>query len=615
MFKKFKKYIQGISMLILLTVIVSCERDTLPSNLAPTVTTGKTDGIYRTGVASVAGNVTNPNGYSVKEYGIEYSLYLSFAESTLVKATKMDSKGDFSVTIDNLEPGVGYFYRTYVFSGYNTIYGETRNFTTATTSAPQFSAETIVSNINQTSFKVKTTLLDDGGSEEGILMSAFLYIPAEQDVSELLISTENVNVKSIDGFNTTIDNLYPNTRYAVRPTAVSGSGIGYGAIAYVTTTAAKAALLSTCTLSDTTTKSISVQALVLSVSTHPIVEAGFCYSSENKIPTIQNFSVQTKLQGAMFKATLTDLNAKTTYYIRAYVKDDFGTVSYSETIEYVVAEYVDVRTDNADEISACSARLWGYVNDNNVSVSERGFCWSTSEFQPEDKKFLESVTYVVVDANEEKYSYTLDVASNSIYYYCAYAKNSDGEVYYGDIHLFTAIEGTDLGLSVLWAPCNVGATFPEEYGGYYAWGETEEKSSYTMENYEHCDNGNYYNIGSNISGTSYDVAHVKWGSGWRMPTLDEIKELCNKCSWVWITVNGVAGWEVTGPNGNSIFIPAAGYRYGTVVYYRYSYGHYWSATLCEYGSYGAYYLNLHNGNWDWNYNNRCYGRTVRPVTE
>ena len=189
------------------------------------------------------------------------------------------------------------------------------------------------------------------------------------------------------------------------------------------------------------------------------------------------------------------------------------------------------------------------------------------------------------------------------------------------------VHAVDLGLSVKWACCNVGSDVPEGYGGYYAWGETEEKGNYTWATYKYrydkdgdgnCDSEDgygYQNIGSNISGTSYDVAHVKWGGSWRMPTWDEIKELCNKCSWQWTEVNGVKGQKVTGPNGNSIFLPAAGSRDGTGVDGRGSYGYYWSGTLGEYGSYCAYGLTFDSGNRGWGGSFRDYGHTVRPVTE
>ncbi len=191
------------------------------------------------------------------------------------------------------------------------------------------------------------------------------------------------------------------------------------------------------------------------------------------------------------------------------------------------------------------------------------------------------------------------------------------------------VEAVDLGLSVKWASHNVGAKSPEDYGGYYAWGETEEKSDYTPLTYkyylgdldgdgEYYDPNEYQNIGSNISGTSYDVAHVKWGGSWRMPTSDEIEELCNKCSWEWTTINGVNGQKVTGPNGNSIFLPAAGLRLDTEVNGRGSVGNYWSSSLDGIITGGADCL-IFIDNSDFVFG--CYllprdgGLTVRPVTD
>ena len=133
-------------------------------------------------------------------------------------------------------------------------------------------------------------------------------------------------------------------------------------------------------------------------------------------------------------------------------------------------------------------------------------------------------------------------------------------------------EAIDLGLpsGTKWANMNVAASTPEEYGGYYAWGETEEKDNYSWSTYKWC-RGSYDTQTKYCTDSSYgtvdnktvldpedDVAHVKWGGTWRMPTLDEQKELLNKCTWNWTTQNGVNGYKGTGPNGNSIFLPAAG---------------------------------------------------------
>ena len=99
-----------------------------------------------------------------------------------------------------------------------------------------------------------------------------------------------------------------------------------------------------------------------------------------------------------------------------------------------------------------------------------------------------------------------------------------------------------------------------------------------------------------------------------MPTKAEQDELCNNCTWIWTTQNGVNGCKVTGPNGNSIFLPAAGYRYGTEAYSRGNDGYYWSSLGSDY-SYSAYYLNFYSRGYDWSYDGRYYGHSVRPVCD
>ncbi len=188
-------------------------------------------------------------------------------------------------------------------------------------------------------------------------------------------------------------------------------------------------------------------------------------------------------------------------------------------------------------------------------------------------------------------------------------------------------EAIDLGLSVKWASFNVGASSPEDYGGYYAWGETEEKEYYDWGTYKLC-NASHYTMTKYCTISSYgtvdnkttldpedDVAHVKWGGSWRMPTKAEQDELRNNCTWTWTTQNGVKGYKLTGPNGNSIFLPAAGFRFGADVYSRGDYGYYWSSSLGERYSYNAYYLYFNGGYFEWNGSNRYNGRSVRPVSE
>lgn len=173
----------------------------------------------------------------------------------------------------------------------------------------------------------------------------------------------------------------------------------------------------------------------------------------------------------------------------------------------------------------------------------------------------------------------------------------------------------DLGLSVKWAGWNIGASQPQEYGDYYSWGEVNVKDEYTWGTYIYCngDENSCYNIGNDIAGTRYDAAAENWGKEWRLPTVYEIEELCNNCTWEWVRFNGVYGHKVTGPNGNSIFLPAAGMRFDSTYSGRGQFGYYWSSTfICAYYSF-AYYMSLNEGNLDSGYGNRYYGYPIRPV--
>ena len=172
----------------------------------------------------------------------------------------------------------------------------------------------------------------------------------------------------------------------------------------------------------------------------------------------------------------------------------------------------------------------------------------------------------------------------------------------------------DLGLSVCWAGWNVGASSPEEYGDYYAWGETIDKSDYTEDSYQYYNGSDYVNIGSNISGTRYDVARAQWGGSWRMPANAEFEELINRCTWTWTTYNNVNGYKVTGPNGNSIFLPAASYCYSTEIL-PVAVGCYWSAALNESRQGVAYYLYFYSGDRNVSSDSRECGFTVRPVCD
>jgi len=187
----------------------------------------------------------------------------------------------------------------------------------------------------------------------------------------------------------------------------------------------------------------------------------------------------------------------------------------------------------------------------------------------------------------------------------------------------------DLGLpsELKWATCNIGADKPEDYGDYFAWGETEPKTNCSWSTYKWCngsdDTQTKYNTNSSygtvdnktVLDLEDDAVHVNWGGRWRMPTDAEWTELINKCTWTWTSQNGVNGRLVTGPNGKSIFLPAAGFRYSTDLDNAGSYGIYWSSSLKSDYPYDAYGVYFYSDGVERGYGGRCYGRSVRPVSE
>ena len=225
-----------------------------------------------------------------------------------------------------------------------------------------------------------------------------------------------------------------------------------------------------------------------------------------------------------------------------------------------------------------------------------------------------------------------------------YDVNGDGEVTVTDI---TAIydyllgnipvepsvnhDYVDMGLpsGTLWATMNVGANSPEDYGDYFAWGETVPKEVYSWSTYQWC-NGNFNKLIKYCNNSTYgyngftddlteleledDAAYVNWGPEWRIPSLIQIKELLNNCTYELTTRNGVSGMLLTSNyNGESLFFPAAGYRSDSSVNYVGVGGYFMSRTLASYTSYYSYLFYFYSNDLRWNTGDRFFGKSVRAV--
>ena len=349
-----------------------------------------------------------------------------------------------------------------------------------------------------------------------------------------------------------------------------------------------------------------------------------------------------RLDGASFSYSLYGFQPNTTYYFKAYVKTADGTIVSEETGQFQITGMIQefaVYTESATEITESLATLNGYVTSTD-GVHYCGFIFNMGTYND---------TIMVESFAGGSFSYQVsNLTASTTYYYQAFAIR-DGWDFGQEVSFTTAISEqqetsyseptgnmdgygyVDLGLpsGLLWAYSNIGATNPEDYGNYYAWGETETKETYDWSTYRYCNGSettltkycydeSYGNDGFTDTLTTLeaddDAATINWGSNWRMPTQTEMQELVDNCDTTWTTQNGVAGMLFTSrTNGNSIFLPAAGGRVDSSLSAAGSFGYYWSSSLSSSDTYNAWDLYFNSGDCSMGRSYRYYGLSVRAV--
>lgn len=304
-----------------------------------------------------------------------------------------------------------------------------------------------------------------------------------------------------------------------------------------------------------------------------------------------------------------------------------------------------VSTGEVTSITSSAITVTGSIEDlgktyNNVT--QYGHVYSEVNPNPtiSDYKYNHGSTNQLLSYSTE----LINLKPNTRYYVRAYAENPKGISYGTAVSVTTKTAdgkdpwqptepdengAVDLGLSVKWAAWNIGATKPEEYGDYYAWGEVETKIDYTEGSYKFsiADSYGYYEYSlpggeNDISGTNYDAATVKWGNGWRMPTKLEMMELVDESTFVWTTYNNIDGMRIIGPNGSSIFLPSAGMRDELGGANKGQAGYYWTSDIYDEKNvrYGAYIYRWYLSTWYGetkginSMNNYC-GLTIRAVRD
>ena len=294
------------------------------------------------------------------------------------------------------------------------------------------------------------------------------------------------------------------------------------------------------------------------------------------------------------------------------VVDDVQTQIYSDNPQQQGGSSVN---DENNHDTGNETIVQGDDKHENPKPKNRAWLWGLCAFV----LFWFCVFQVALSDKKNRHFHNLEDVDTTIVCsmdsaHCSIECNLDDNVMMPTTGMLNGHEWVDLGLpsGVKWATCNVGASTPGDYGNYYAWGEIRTKSEYTESN--SASDGN--DLGDIGGDSSRDTATANWGGSWRLPTKGEFQELIDNCDWIWVTQNGNKGYKVTSKNnGQSIFLPATGYRRDDRLCYVGEYGRFWSSTPFDSSIDYAYCLCFKADTQYVHWGTRGIRRSIRPVLE
>ena len=599
--------------LCLLMVLVGCQRD--EEMEIGQVSIGKEH--LEASYSSVEISCSFQANVTIKNVQAYLSTEADFSSAKSYSLTEK-AKNTFGANIEGLKAASTYYVRYEISNRWSSkMVDDVSEFNTIPYTTPTVQTNE-VTDVTYNSAKVGGTIAANGGKE--IKECGIVYSTNQNPTTA---DSKITNGSGLGEFMCNLTDLQDGTIYYARAYAVNEKGTSYGEEVSFTTKAKTIATIITKSATNVSYTSAAVGGNVTDNGGLEVTERGVVYST-NQNPTTANNKVTNGSGLGEFTCNLTDLQDGVTYYARAYAINAKGT-AYGEEVSFTTKKQFvpTIVTTQPTNIAYNSATVGGNVtNDGGAEVTERGIVYATTQ----NPTTADSKVSNGSGLGEFTYNLT-DLQDGTTYYIRAYAVNAKGIAYGEEVSFITLKVGepVDLGLSVKWATMNVGASSPEYYGDYFAWGETSTKSTYNW-SYKWCNSSSStltkYNTSSSY-GTidnitqldlSDDAARANWGGSWRMPTDAEMTELREQCTWTWTTQNGINGYKVTSKsNGNSIFLPAAGCRDDSSLSNAGSYGYYWSSSLrTDYPYYarGVYFYSSYVGRYS---NFRIHGLSVRPV--
>ena len=581
--------------------------------------------------AVLAGKANLPANTSTDlKIGILYATSegVLFGSATAIEAKSFDGEFNYSIVTDILEPETTYYYRGYILQKNEITYGDTKSFTTLPVSSMIETGEVTDIEAAVATLHAKLDLTD---CKYDALEYGFKLMP--QGGQETTVRSNDLSSKV---FSAKAEGLSREKEYEVAAYVTLDGKTYQGEKKHFSTQTIQAII----SLNDAT----NITELKATVSGKLTVTSQGSFEKTAKLfysPTAQAASVlQSSGTGVTlslssdgsFSQSLTDLTPNGTYYYVVVATVD-GVGFASEVKSFKTANFTaEVTTQAASNVIYKTATLNGFLSVTSIEslTKEVWFLYSETASTVDELR----ATGTKVSSTVSGGSFTAGLTGlkdQTTYSYVAGAKVQD-RIIYGAVNTFTTAlpaGAVNMGLSVLWHQCNIGATKPEEYGDYYAWGETTTKSTYNWSTYTLCGGSETWITKYGVSSTygitdnktvlekADDVAYQKFGGNWRMPTASEWDELLNtdNCTWSWTQLSGVNGCLVTSKKtGNSIFLPAAGDREEDDLCHAGYYGLYWSSSLDTRRPAGALGFFLKSSDVGWSYYGYRYqGRSVRPV--